>query len=69
MGERTVLQKALFYSFSLEQRAPSDHLSRSVDRLVDLSGFRAQLEPYYSKRSRSSIASLFSSGRLGDRGG
>lgn len=38
MGERTVAQEALFYSFNLERHVPADHLLRSIDRFVDLSG-------------------------------
>lgn len=30
MGERTVAQEALFYSFSLERHVPADHLLRSI---------------------------------------
>lgn len=37
-GERTVAQEALFYSFNLDQHVPADHLLRSIDRFVDLSG-------------------------------
>jgi len=37
MGERTVTQEALFYSFNLERHVPADHLLRSIDRFVDLS--------------------------------
>jgi hypothetical protein len=48
MGERTVMQEALFYSFSLERHVPSDHLLRKIDRFIDLSGVRALLESYYS---------------------
>jgi len=55
MGERTVLQEALFYGFSLERHVPSDHLLRSIDRFVDLSGVRAHFEPYYSATGRPSI--------------
>lgn len=40
MGERTVMREALFYEFSLERHVPSDHLLRSIDRFVDLSGIR-----------------------------
>ena len=29
MGERTVMQEALFYGFSLERHVPSDHMLRS----------------------------------------
>jgi hypothetical protein len=45
MGERTVVQRALFYEFSLERHLPADHLLRSIDRFVDLSGIRAHLRP------------------------
>ncbi len=38
MGERTVMQEAVFYEFRLERHVPSDHLLRSIDRFVDLSG-------------------------------
>src|SRR5712664_4410872 len=55
MGERTVLQEALFYGFSLERHVPSDHMLRSIDRFVDLSGVRAHLEPFYSAMGRPSI--------------
>lgn len=39
MGERTVIQEALFYEFSLERHFPASHLVRAVDRLVDLPAF------------------------------
>jgi transposase len=55
MGERTVMQEALFYGFSLERHVPSDHMLRSIDRFVDLSGVRAHLEPFYSVTGRPSI--------------
>ena len=55
MGERTVMQEALFYSFSLEQHVPADHPLRSIDRFVDLSGVREHLQPYYSDTGRPSI--------------
>jgi transposase len=55
MGERTVMQEALFYSFSLERHVPEDHLLRSIDRFVDLSGLREHLRPYYSDTGRPSI--------------
>ncbi len=55
MGERTVLQEALFYGFSLERHVPSDHMLRSIDRFVDLSDVRTHLEPYYSAIGRPSI--------------
>src|SRR5919106_2461430 len=55
MGERAVSQEALFYGFSLERHVPADHLLRSVDRFVDLSGLREQLRPFYSETGRPSI--------------
>lgn len=45
MGERTVRQEALFYGFTLEEHVPDDHLLRSIDRFVELSGIRRQLGP------------------------
>ena len=55
MGERQVMQEALFYGFSLERHVPSDHFLRKIDRFVDLSEVRAHLEPYYSEVGRPSI--------------
>ena len=55
MGERRVMQEALFYDFSLERHVPNDHLLRKIDRFVDLSEVRAHLEPYYSEVGRPSI--------------
>jgi transposase len=55
MGERRVMQEALFYGFSLEGHVPDDHLLRKIDRFVDLSEVRAHLGPYYSDVGRPSI--------------
>src|SRR5271169_3743284 len=55
MGERRVMQEALFYGFSLERHVPDDHLMRKIDRFVDLSEVRAHLGPYYSDVGRPSI--------------
>jgi transposase len=55
MGERTVLQEALFYEFSLERHVPSHHLLRAIDCFVDLSGIRAHLRPFYRETGRPSI--------------
>jgi hypothetical protein len=52
MGDRQVIQEALFYEFSLEGHVPADHLLRSIDRFIDLSGLKAQLVPYYSSTGR-----------------
>jgi transposase len=54
MGEARA-QEALFYEFSLEQHVPADHLLRSIDRFVDLSGIRKHLRPFYSEVGRPSI--------------
>jgi transposase len=48
-------QEALFYEFSLEQHVPADHLLRSINRFVDLSGIREHLRPFYSEVGRPSI--------------
>jgi transposase len=55
MGDRTVAQEALFYSFNLERQVPADHLLRSIDWFVDLSGIREHLRPFYSGTGRPSI--------------
>jgi transposase len=55
MGERTVMQEALFYEFSIERHVPADHLLRSIDCFVDLSGLRSHLRPFYSEIGRRSI--------------
>ena len=55
MGERRVVQEALFYEFSLERHLPPDHLLRSIDWFVDLSRVRAHLRPFYSEIGRHSI--------------
>jgi transposase len=49
MGERTVMQEALFYSLSLEDHVPASHMLRAIDRFVDLSGIRAHLRPFQSE--------------------
>ena len=55
MGERAVVQEALFYEFSLERHVPADHLLRAIDRFVDLTSIRAHLRPFYSDTGRPSI--------------
>src|SRR5579871_4595515 len=55
MGHQLGEQAALFYEFSLERHVPSNHLLRSIDRFVDLSGVREHLRPYYSETGRPSI--------------
>jgi hypothetical protein len=55
MGERRVMQEALFYGFGLERHVLDDHMLRKIDRFVDLSEVRAHLSPYYSDVGRPSI--------------
>ena len=55
MGERTEMQEALFYEFSIDWHVPADHLLRSIDRFVDLSDLRSYLRPFYSEIGRPSI--------------
>ncbi len=55
MGPRQEAQGALFYEFSLEEHVPEDHLLRSIDRFVDLSGIRSHLAPFYSSTGRPSV--------------
>src|SRR6202043_2906713 len=55
MGPRQVEQGVLFYNFSLDGHVPADHLLRSIDRFVDLSGLRRELAPFYSTLGRPSI--------------
>ena len=45
MGERRVMQEALFYGFSLERHVPDNHMLRRIDRFVDLSELRAHWGP------------------------
>jgi hypothetical protein len=46
MGERRVMQEALFYGFSLERHVPEDHLLRKIDRFVEFArSGRALLRP------------------------
>ncbi|WP_159593921.1 transposase [Chelativorans xinjiangense] len=55
LGERTVVQEALFYEFSIERHVPADHPLRAIDRFVDLSELRVHLRPFYSEIGRPSI--------------
>src|SRR5438105_14612022 len=47
IGERLVDQPHLFYEFSLERHMPETDLLRSIDRFVELGGFRRELAPFY----------------------
>ena len=55
MGPRQVAQGSLFYEFNLDALVSQDHLLRSIDRFVDLSGVRTHLAPFYSSTGRPSI--------------
>jgi transposase len=55
MGNQGGGQEQLFYSFSLEDHVPKDHLLRGIDRFLDLSELRGQLAPFYSHTGRPSI--------------
>ena len=55
MGPKQEAQAALFYEFSLEDHVPQDHLLRSIDRFVDLSGIRTYLAEFYSHTGRPSV--------------
>ena len=46
LGPRQEAQAALFYEFSLEDHIPQNHLLRSIDRFVDLSGIRQYLAEF-----------------------
>ena len=63
MGERRVMQEALFHGFNLERHVPDDHLLRKIDRFVDLSEVRAHLGPHYRRKFPSHPARPFQSPR------
>jgi len=55
LGPKQEAQGALFYEFSIDDHVPQDHLLRSIERFVDLSGIRQHLVPFYSNTGRPSI--------------
>lgn len=55
LGPRQVMQEELFYEFSLESHVPEDHLLRRIDALMDFSGVRTHLAPFYSATGRPSV--------------
>ena len=55
MGRDEKDQGTFFYAFNLEEHIPKDHLLRSIDRFLDLSGLHDHLAPYYSHTGRPSI--------------
>jgi hypothetical protein len=55
MGSQGGSQEQLFYSFSLDDHVPKDHLLRGIDCFLDLSELRGQLAPFYSHTGRPSV--------------
>lgn len=55
LGPRQVMQEALFYEFSLERHVSDGHLLRRIDVLMDFSGVRDHLAPFYSNTGRPSV--------------
>lgn len=55
MGQRPEAQDKLFYSFSLEDHVPQNHLLRGIDQVLDLGELRKELAPFYSHTGRPSI--------------
>jgi transposase len=55
MGRQDDRQQSLFYDFCLEDHVPQDHLLRRIATVLDLSGVRQQLAPYYSAIGRPSL--------------
>ncbi len=55
MGRDEKDQGQFFYAFNLEDHIPKDHLLRSIDHFLDLSGLHDHLAPYYSHTGRPSI--------------
>jgi transposase len=55
MGSQDDRQDQFFYNFRLEDHVPEDHVLRRIDAVLDLSGLREHLAPYYSQTGRPSI--------------
>src|SRR3989440_9934995 len=55
MGRLNHDQGQLFYSFSLDEVVPDDHLVRKIAAVLDLSWVRAELAPHYPNNGRPSI--------------
>src|SRR5213083_3521544 len=55
MGRLNHDQGQLFYSFSLEEAVPDDHLVREIAAVLDLAWVHKELAPYYSHTGRPSI--------------
>jgi transposase len=55
MGRLDHDQEQLFYSFSLDEVIPDDHLVRKIAAVLDLSWVHSELAPFYPKMGRPSI--------------
>jgi transposase len=55
MGRQATGREQLFYSFSLEDHVPGDHLLRGIHRFLDLGPFRQHMEAFYSPIGRPSV--------------
>jgi transposase len=55
MGPKKEVQAALFYEFCLKDHVPADHILRTIDGVIDLSGVRKYLTEFYSSTGRPSI--------------
>jgi len=55
MGQQAGLQQRLFYEFRLDDWVPADHLLRKIDGILDLTGLRRHLGPFYSHTGRPSV--------------
>jgi hypothetical protein len=51
MGSQDDRQDQFFYAFRLEDHVAEDHLLRRIDAMLDRSGLREHLAPYYSTRA------------------
>lgn len=55
MGRLDRDQEQFFYEYRPADLVPSDHLVRRLDAVLDLSGLRSELQPFYSHTGRPSI--------------
>lgn len=55
LGRQATGREQLFYTYSMEDHVPQNHLLRGVHHFLDLSSFRQHLEPFYSPVGRPSI--------------
>ena len=55
MGSQDDRQDQFLYQFRLEDHVPKEHLLRHINEVLDLSGLRHHLAPFYSHTGRPSI--------------